>query len=167
MEHTRKRIRLQNHDYRVGSYFITICTRKRIHFFGEIENGNLVISDIGEYLQGAWEEIPLHFPHVSLDSFVTMPNHIHGILHLDKSIIATTGIQFQNNYFGGPLPGSLSLVIQQFKSVVTKWARNAGHTDFGWQSRFHEHWIRAVKDLQPIRKYINNNPQNWNEDEFY
>ena len=37
------------HDYDGGSYFITICTKDREHYFGEIVDGGMVLSDIGKY----------------------------------------------------------------------------------------------------------------------
>ena len=41
-------IRLQNWDYRwQADYFITICTKNRSHYFGEIKNGKMHLSNIG------------------------------------------------------------------------------------------------------------------------
>lgn len=37
--------RLKNWDYRnAGAYFITICTQDRVHFFGEIVNGEMQLA---------------------------------------------------------------------------------------------------------------------------
>lgn len=67
-----------------GAYFITICTKKRVHYFGEIENKKMVLSHAGVIADILWHEIPRRFPFVNLGEFVVMPNHIHGILILDK-----------------------------------------------------------------------------------
>jgi putative transposase len=67
-----------------GAYFITICTRNREHYFGEIENGKMVLSPMGIIADILWHEIPNHASFVELGDFVVMPNHIHGILILDK-----------------------------------------------------------------------------------
>ncbi|MEM0519321.1 transposase [Aequorivita flava] len=67
-----------------GAYFITICTKNRKHFFGEIQNGKMVFSSLGIIVNILWHEIPNHSKHVSLGAFVVMPNHIHGILLIDK-----------------------------------------------------------------------------------
>ena len=73
-------------DYsRNGVYFITICTRDREHFLGECVDGKMTLSTVGAIVQGFWYEIPQHFPFVWLGEFVVMPNHIHGILVLDKT----------------------------------------------------------------------------------
>lgn len=77
--------RLQTWDYaNNGAYFITICTQNREHFFGNIKNGIMQLSEIGKLAAQFWHEIPNHFPMVELGNFVVMPNHIHGILIIDK-----------------------------------------------------------------------------------
>ena len=88
-----KSTRLQNWDYSWnGLYFITICTKDRICFFGDIieretsgsdiyvKNG---LSEIGKIAEKYWLEIPQHFSFVKLDAFVIMPNHVHGIIVID------------------------------------------------------------------------------------
>ena len=80
--------RLQNWDYGWNAaYFITICTHNREHYFGEIADGKIRISEIGEIAEKYWFEIPVHFPFVKLDAFVVMPNHIHVIIIIDKPIM--------------------------------------------------------------------------------
>lgn len=73
--------RLRTHDYSGdGMYFVTICTRNKIPYFGEIISGEMVISSIGQIAVNFWNEIPLHFPAITLDEYVIMPDHIHGII---------------------------------------------------------------------------------------
>lgn len=67
-----------------GAYFITFCTHNGGHYFGECKNGEMTLSTIGAIVQGFWYEIPKHFPFVALGAFQVMPNHIHGILIIDK-----------------------------------------------------------------------------------
>jgi hypothetical protein len=49
----------------------------------------MVYSEIGSITSKYWLEIPDHFPHVKLDEFVVMPNHIHGIIILDYSLVGS------------------------------------------------------------------------------
>ena len=78
--------RLQTWDYSAeGVYFITICTDNRTHFFGECANGKMKLTTVGAIVQGFWFEIPKHFPFVELGEFVVMPNHIHGIVIINKN----------------------------------------------------------------------------------
>jgi putative transposase len=67
-----------------GAYFITICTQNREHFFGKIVDSKFIPSQIGQLAKTIWHEIPNKFQYVELGDFVVMPNHIHGILILDK-----------------------------------------------------------------------------------
>ncbi len=79
--------RAQWWDYRNNAaYFVTICTQNRAHFFGRIDASEtrLIASLPGAIAQVCWLEIPEHFPFVRLDAFVVMPNHVHGILVIDK-----------------------------------------------------------------------------------
>ena len=79
--------RLQSWDYRnKGAYFITICTANRNHFFGDVENGEMQLNEIGQLADKFWKEIPDHFPFVKLGNFVIMPDHTHGILIIDKPV---------------------------------------------------------------------------------
>ena len=80
----RKRIRLKI-DYRTaGAYFITICVAKRQCLLGTIDNGRVILTDVGDIVQKTWTEIPNLFFRASLDTFIIMPNHIHGIIRLHE-----------------------------------------------------------------------------------
>ncbi|MCO6464736.1 MAG: hypothetical protein J5I52_11375, partial [Saprospiraceae bacterium] len=73
--------RLQHWDYGWNAaYFVTICTKNRICWFGNVADGGMVLSEIGEIAQKCWIEIVEHFPFVKLDAFIVMPNHVHGII---------------------------------------------------------------------------------------
>lgn len=89
--------RLKNWDYRKnGAYFITICTGNREHFFGEIvsENENKIqLNEIGKLANEFWAKIPEHFPFIELGNFVVMPNHVHGILIMNKTNVDVETLQ--------------------------------------------------------------------------
>ncbi len=92
--HHRRSVRLRGYDYaQEGMYFITICTKNRIHFFGEVENGIMNLNDYGEIAHREWEKIPERWPHMELGAFQIMPNHMHGILLIGRpcSTITTVG----------------------------------------------------------------------------
>ena len=77
--------RLSYWDYRWNAaYFVTICAKNREYFFGEFINGEIELSKIGKISEKYWLKIPQHFPFVDLDSFIVMPNHVHGIIIIDK-----------------------------------------------------------------------------------
>lgn len=84
--------RLQNRDYGWNAaYFVTICTKDKEHYFGEIEKTHDIenpftvrFSEIGHIANNFWLEIPKHFPFAILGTHVVMPNHVHGIIIIDK-----------------------------------------------------------------------------------
>jgi putative transposase len=78
--HHRRSIRLKGYDYaKAGDYFLTLYTHHRECLFGDIAEGRMQLNTAGETAVRCWHEIPDHFPHVRLDAFVVMLNHIHGI----------------------------------------------------------------------------------------
>lgn len=174
-----KSARLEGYDYRnEGLYFVTICTKNRAHFFGECENGIILLNDLGKMAEDYWLAIPTHFPNVSLDEFTIMPNHIHGIVCINEKIeIERTSVETYN-YTSLQMPKnphfqklsapakSLSTIIRAFKTVVTTESRKI-NPNFGWQPRFHDHIIRDAQSFENIKKYIINNPINWKNDEYY
>jgi putative transposase len=175
--------RLQNWDYGTNAaYFITICTQNREHFFGKIVqsivqselNASLNESELGKIAEKIWIEIPIHFPYSELGNFVIMPNHIHGILiinkndnYLEAQLIASLPIG--NGGFAGnknPMMNeNISRIIRWYKGRCSFEMRKI-HTDFGWQPRFYDHIIRDAKSFETIQNYIVNNPSNWKEDKF-
>lgn len=171
-------IRLSYWDYRSeGMYFITICTKNKNHFFGKIDNDSMILSPIGKMVQKYWYEIPHHFPNVSLDEFVVMPDHIHGIIVIHNMYprvetcygmslqIQNDISKFQYNQFSCPIKQSLSMIINHYKGTVKRQC-NKNNINFEWQSRFYERIIRNEKELHKTRLYIQNNPSNWNKKQF-
>ena len=77
--------RLSLWDYSSSAaYFITVCTANREHYFGEIIDDKMQLSEIGKKANNNWLDISNHFSFVILDEFIVMPNHIHGIIVINK-----------------------------------------------------------------------------------
>ena len=68
------------HDYDGGIYFITICTKYREHSFGEIRDGEMVLSEIGGYAAEQFQNVSTHYPYAEIPLFTIMPNHVHAIV---------------------------------------------------------------------------------------
>jgi putative transposase len=82
-KHHRRSIRLKQYDYtQTGAYFVTACTQNRECFFGEIVDGVMRLTYVGEMIQKIWQELPEYYAGVGIDVFTIMPNHIHGIIIL-------------------------------------------------------------------------------------
>ena len=71
------------------------------------------------------------------------------------------------NQFSKPNPGSISVIIQQYKSSVTRFVNKINNSEFKWQSRFYEHIIRNDQSFEMISEYIINNPENWQNDDLF
>ncbi len=138
------------------------------HYFGDIIDGNMILSEIGKLAEKFWQEIPEYFPFVTLDEFVVMPNHVHGIIVIDKPYNGNNkycdcdDVTIGQKRFQNQGKNTLSSIVGSYKSVVTKHARKI-HTDFAWQSRFNDHIIRDNLLHIHINRYIKNNPKNWNK----
>ena len=147
--------------------------------FGEIIDGEMELSQIGKIADRCWLGIPKHFPFVQLNEFVIMPNHVHGIITInkpdDEGNVDTHAVETQ--YFAslptatipknkfGPQSQNLASIIRGFKIGVTKSARSI-NPKFTWQSRFYDHIIRNEKSFYRIAEYIINNPGKWQEDKL-
>ena len=111
----------------------------------------------------------INFHLVRLDEFVIMPNHVHGILVIDKPKKTINNVTESKNIGGitgnkNPmLHENLSRVIRWYKGRTTFESRKI-HVDFGWQAGFHDHIIQTPIAYKRIRRYIRNNPKNWNCD---
>jgi len=165
-------VRLQSWDYgQNGAYFVTICTKNRASYFGDVVDGRMQLSQIGQLAERFCNEISHHFPYIDLGRYVVMPNHLHIIINICKSDdrrdainrVFTGGITENKNPM---LHDNLSRVIRWYKGRVTFESRktNAG---FAWQSRFHDHIIRNEESFNEITEYIKFNPEKWENDKFY
>ena len=159
------------HDYDGGSYFITICTKDREHFFGEIVDGEMVLSDIGKYADEQFKNVSAHYPYAKIPLWTIMPNHLHAIVIIDgnktkydRRVVETWRAASLRDIAN--LQGWLSVVIGGLKSSITRFA-NENALYFAWQPRFHDHIVRDTPDMNRIADYIENNVATWKDDEFY
>jgi len=169
-QYRTKSTRLQYWNYGWNAtYFVTICTANRKHYFGEVVQGKMQLSDIGRCAEKCWNEIPEHFPFVILDGFVVMPNHVHGIIIINKPVetqnIASLLPSKPQNKFGVQSQ-NLASIVRGFKIGVTKYAKSM-KINFAWQPRYHEHIIRNEESYLKIVEYIKTNPLRWQEDRYY
>ena len=160
---TRKNTnRIPQHDYSAsGQYFITILTCNRRNIFGVIRNNIMHLNKYGHIVDTLWREIPLHFPKAELDEHIIMPNHIHGIINIERA--ADLPPLQNNNHNRSKM--TLPKIIHGYKSTVTRQInKTSGLSQSFWQRNYHDHIIRNNKSLQNIREYIINNPATWDND---
>lgn len=148
--------RLEGFDYSQESYyFVTICTRHHRPLLGTIRDGLMRLSPVGQIVEREWLAIPEYESSTHLDTWIVMPNHLHGIISLHEVEHGSTR--------------SLSSIIAGFKGRSTRNINRAlgwDGTSF-WQRSFYDHVVRNDADLGRIREYISNNPARWEADRFF
>ena len=69
--------RLNDWDYSAaGCYFVTICTRDRECWLGEVTDGVMALSSMGEIIAEEWQKTATIRGNITLDEWVVMPNHV-------------------------------------------------------------------------------------------
>ncbi|MCX6359594.1 MAG: transposase [Armatimonadetes bacterium] len=182
-EHRRRSIRLSGYDYtQAGAYFVTICAQARTCLFGEVVDGVMQPTAAGATVETTWRCLSEHYPHVELDAFTVMPNHVHGI------IITRAGLKPAPTVVGGangpacddwvetglkparpvgdPTRHGLPEIVRAFKTYSSRSInlhRNSPGTPV-WQRNYYEHIIRDEDSLNRVREYIMGNPMRWQFD---
>jgi REP element-mobilizing transposase RayT len=142
----RKPNRIPGYDYSCpGAYFVTICVQNRIPAFGAIKNDEMCLNNCGEILKKQWFWLGEQYRYITLDEFIVMPDHIHGIVIIKES-----------NLNDKIKP--LHEIIGVLKTTSSKHIHLAGNIEFKWQRSFYDRIVRTEEDLNIIRNYIRCNP---------
>jgi putative transposase len=165
--HHRRSIRLKGYGYsQPGYYFVTICTRNRECILGNVVDGRMQLSKMGQLVQIVWKDLLKRFEDLELDKFTVMPNHILGII-----TIVGAGLALPNQGAASSAPTkdvSIRLVdvVRAFKSIsaikVNRFLSRLGVPL--WQRNYYEHIIRNEESLNRVREYIETNPLRWELD---
>ena len=174
----RRALRPRDHDYaRAGAYFVTLCAVARRCLFGEVVEGEMRLNAWGRIVQTCLDELPAHYPNLTLDVAVVMPNHVHAIFMLsgDPRVVGA-GLK--------PAPTDLATATDDpslgtharvhglpeiVRALKTFSARQINH-DRGtpgatvWQRNYYDHIIRNEAELDRARGYIATNPARWSRD---
>lgn len=164
--------RLKEYNYSFPNwYYITINTNNHREFFGGVINNKFVPNKCGKIADEEWNNIAKIRSGVELDYYVIMPNHIHGIVIINKSTELRTvkthrdaslqSAKQNTSSQDSVVVNSLSNIIRGFKGSVTNRIHLQGIIGFKWQPSFYDHIIRTEKDLARIREYIYMNPLKW------
>jgi putative transposase len=170
MRHHRRSIRLKGYDYTaVGIYYVIICSYRYQYLFSEVADNKMSLNDTGTIAEACWLAMPEHFPGVSLDEWIIMPNHIHGIIVIneEESVRATHAspvhIQSSSPMPAGPKRRSVGAIVGSFKLDAAKLINEQRGTPGAtvWQRNYYEHIVRDEADLVRIQLYITANPACW------
>jgi len=189
--HHRRSVRLKEYDYTLpGAYIITIGTWQQEPLFGTVVNSEMRLNQFGQIVQTAWNDLPNHYPHVELDAFCIMPDHIHAIIILtaarrggsdsldtepdvphsgttSQSAITPTrpapGSIPEPPFHTGPKRHGLPEIVRAFKTFSARRINTLRRTHGipVWHRNYYEHIIRDEVDLANTRRYILHNPKEW------
>ncbi len=194
-KYNRRSLRLKHYDYsKAGYYFITICTQDRLHLFGEILNGEMVLGEAGEIVNKWYMKLEEKFPNITNHEMVIMPNHMHFIMEIVDTVgadlcvrpnvntemldtqlkienIQSKRIGTQSQRADTRVRPYVGDVVQWFKTMTTnayiKMVKNGTLPPFNkriWQRNYHEHIIRNDVDYLCVAEYTLNNPLTWEDD---
>ena len=153
----RKPLRLKDYDYsQTGGYFITFCTENRAPVLSRITVGKAALrlpqvelTEYGRITEKYIQNISVAYPHISVENYVIMPNHVHLLL------LVGDGGQ-------GAARPTVSAVVRSIKALVRK---ETGKSLF--QNSFYDHILRDEQDFLIHWDYIETNPGKWAEDEYH
>lgn len=170
----RKSPRWKEYDYTSpGWYFVTICTKDRKHYFGEIIDGDMILNEIGIICEQEILHMEQSRKYIQIHEYIVIPNHVHILLVISEYPIIV-GVDHQstldnewsilgdlsNRPYNGP---SLSSIVKLLKWNITKFAQK-NDILFMWQRSFHDHIIRNEQEYDKIKHYIQTNPANRSTD---
>lgn len=117
------------------------------------------LNGFGEIVCHVWDSLTNHYPHMELDAFIVMPNHVHTIIVLNN---ADVGAGLKPALARHGLPE----IIRAFKTFTARSINEFRGTPGTavWQRYYYEHIIRNDTELCSTRNYIITNPANWAED---
>jgi len=182
--HQRKSMRLKGYDYsKTGLYFITICCQDKVHRFGNVVNGKMILNEFGEIAHNEWEILTHRFLNFELDVFQIMPDHMHGIIELKNLSPTAAGTEFTST----PNPDQAEIapnpnqpqvptpkvpdIVGAYKSLVANGclliykSRNETMGKL-WQRNYYERIIRNEQSYHRISEYIIKNPAKWEADKI-
>ncbi|MFH2035979.1 MAG: transposase [Candidatus Zixiibacteriota bacterium] len=168
-KHNRRSIRLKDYDYsNGGAYFITICAYRKQCIFGEIIDSEMELNEVGKMVKMELLDTQKRFNVMELDHYTIMPNHIHCIVFIVGATLEVARMRAGSS----PAP-TIGNIVGAFKSITTnnyfKYINKQKLLSPPklWQRNYYERVIRNENELYDIRQYIQNNPIQWNIDEYY
>jgi len=174
----RRTIRLAEYDYgQEGLYFVTLRCQNKKSCFGRVENGEMILNEAGRITHDEWLNTPLIRKNIELGEFVIMPNHLHGIIIINRQVgancirpnknnrtdVCNTSLQSPSQTLGSIIRGYKSAVMRKINQLYNIIPSSKSI----WQRNYFEHIIRNEQSYQKITDYILQNPNNWIHDNYF
>ena len=161
---SRKNTRLQNADYnQQRAVFITLCTLNRRCILSRISVGTGVLDgpdvellQFGRIAEKYIKQLNDFYPHLSIESYVIMPNHIHMLIFFNE----------ESGPSRTPVPTLQNSTLSRFISTFKRFCNKECGENI-WQYRSYDHIIRNKRDYDAHLKYIYDNPSQWLYDDMF
>ncbi|MCR5645798.1 MAG: hypothetical protein K6F96_05360 [Bacteroidales bacterium] len=193
----RKSPRARWHDYSGADYFVTFCTKNRELYFGDVVDGQMALSEIGQWAVTQIEQTAIiRQDDVEIPMYVVMPNHIHLIVVFNRVVLRRDASNASEiNVYATMNSVDISDACGETDARGAADARGASlrfgpqsgnlpsvvrgiksavtkyaiehDIPFAWQSRYHDHIVRNQLEMNRIADYIESNPMRWELDRFY
>ena len=117
--------RISQHDYSIpGYYFVSMCVENRRRIFGMVDDDKMTLNAVGNMIDLWWKKIFKKYENISIDEYIIMPNHIHGIINIvgvDPCVdpIQKDKIYVNHNGRTHRSAPTISNIIQWFKTMST------------------------------------------------
>lgn len=140
---------------------MTICTKNKEEFFGEIKNGVMILNQYGNTIDCQWNWLFKQYSYIEKYEYVIMPDHFHAVMQIKSHELRRDRSR--------PVPTCemkqkpLSELLGAFKTTSSKHIHNLGCNHFLWQRSFYDRIIRNEHEYIAICQYIKNNPKNWED----
>ena len=158
----RRSIRLPEYDYSLpGEYYVTNCIHNRECLLGDVVDEQMILNDFGLSVKKFWLALPSHYENLSLEEWVIMPNHMHGIIIINDLI--PVGAIHESPLQNHRRQMLLFKAVGRFKMNSGKEINGMRNTQGQpvWQRNYFEHIIRDGQSYINIEHYIRTNPLNW------
>jgi REP element-mobilizing transposase RayT len=133
---------------------------------GEVVDAQMRLSDVGQIAETFWVQVPERFLHVSIDQWIVMPNHVHAIIMIHDPPVDRRGAVVAPGGDKEARP-TLGQIVAYYKYQTTGQINDRRGYDpmRFWQRGFYDHILRNQRALEAIRKYMIDNPPNWELDQ--
>ena len=157
----RSSLRLPEYNYsQASAYFVTRVVKGRKPIFGKVVDEEVELNECGKVIENAWLDLPNHYEHVSLDEFIVMPDHVHGIMIITHTEANGVGAGLKPAPTKRYADGEAVRAFKTFSARRINQKRRTPGTPL-WQRGYFDHVIRNEDDLNRLREYILTNPLRW------
>lgn len=166
--------RCLDHDYsQRGMYMVTLVTEGRRKLFGDVAGHSdagpgstgaprMVLSELGKSVVRCWQSISEHYPEIKLIKLQMMPDHLHGILFVQREMDNHLGIVLKgfktgcNKEYRKLIVGCVATLLQHSGQRQ----KHTGHEEgLLFERNYNDRLLLREGQLQRWIDYLDDNPR--------